>query len=112
MVATAATASLLLVSSLQPNTGGKTGGGIKGVPSSVDVRRIKTKSVNGGMQIKANAHALQRTFINKLPDWSMILATITTIFLAVEKQWMMLELKTKRHDMLADLDPFGLGRIV
>nr|GEV56137.1 chloroplast acyl-acylcarrier protein thioesterase B [Tanacetum cinerariifolium] len=40
--------------------GGKTGGGIKGVPSSVDVHGIKTKSVNGGMQVKANAQALQR----------------------------------------------------
>lgn len=136
MVATAATASLFPVSSPQPNSGGKTGGSIKGVPSSVDVRGIKSKSVNGGMQVKANAQApaevngtrvrsvngvktddsfashAPRTFINQLPDWSMLLAAITTIFLAAEKQWMMLEWKTKRPDMLADLDPFGLGRIV
>ncbi|XP_022899586.1 palmitoyl-acyl carrier protein thioesterase, chloroplastic-like isoform X2 [Olea europaea var. sylvestris] len=51
-----------------------------------------------------------RTFINQLPDWSMLLAAITTIFLAAEKQWMMLDWKPRRPDMLAD--PFGLGRIV
>ncbi|CAI9299759.1 unnamed protein product [Lactuca saligna] len=53
-----------------------------------------------------------RTFINQLPDWIMLLAAITTIFLAAEKQWMMLDWKTKRPDMLSDLDPFGLGRMV
>nr|GEZ24186.1 hypothetical protein [Tanacetum cinerariifolium] len=83
---------------------GQTGGGIKGVPSSVDVHGIKTKYVNGGMQVKANAHALQR-----LEHASCYY--ITTIFLAAEKQWMMLEWKIKWPD-IADLDPFGLGRIV
>ncbi|KAL7586149.1 hypothetical protein Lser_V15G39109 [Lactuca serriola] len=138
MVATAATASLFPVSSPQPN-GAKTSGKHGGVPDNLDVRGIKTKSVNSGsngMQVKANAQAptevngsrvrlmngiktddnltshAPRTFINQLPDWSMLLAAITTIFLAAEKQWMMLEWKTKRPDMLADLDPFGLGRIV
>nr|GEU36505.1 hypothetical protein [Tanacetum cinerariifolium] len=43
---------------------------------------------------------------------SMLLASITTIFLATEKQWMMLDWKIKRTDMLADLDSFGLGRLV
>uniref|UniRef100_A0A9R1V568 Acyl-[acyl-carrier-protein] hydrolase n=1 Tax=Lactuca sativa TaxID=4236 RepID=A0A9R1V568_LACSA len=42
----------------------------------------------------------------------MLLAAISTIFLATEKQWMMLDWKTKRPDMLSDLDPFGLGRMV
>ncbi|CAN1215121.1 Palmitoyl-acyl carrier protein thioesterase, chloroplastic [Linum perenne] len=51
-----------------------------------------------------------RTFINTLPDWSVLLAAITTIFLAAEKQWTMLDWKPKRPDML--IDPFGLGRIV
>ncbi|KAK4479169.1 hypothetical protein RD792_014680 [Penstemon davidsonii] len=51
-----------------------------------------------------------KTFINKLLDWSMLLAAITTLFLAAEKQWMMLDWKPKRPDML--VDPFGLGRIV
>ncbi|KAI3513769.1 hypothetical protein L1887_11916 [Cichorium endivia] len=136
MVATAATASLFPLSSPQPN-GVKTPGKHGGIPDSVDVRGIKTKSVtSGSMQVKANAQApaevngtrvklmngvktddnltshAPRTFINQLPDWSMLLAAITTIFLAAEKQWMMLEWKTKRPDMLADLDPFSLGRIV
>lgn len=52
----------------------------------------------------------QRTFINQLPDWSMLLAAITTVFLAAEKQWMMLDWKPRRPDML--VDPFGLGKIV
>ena len=139
MVATAATASLFPVSSPQPN-GAKSSGNLRGVPDSVDVRKIKTKSVTSGgnMQVKANAQAptevngtrvrlmngsiktddsnvtshAPRTFINQLPDWSMLLAAITTIFFAAEKQWRMLEWKAKRPDMLADLDPFGLGRIV
>ncbi|CAN0900819.1 Palmitoyl-acyl carrier protein thioesterase, chloroplastic [Linum grandiflorum] len=51
-----------------------------------------------------------RTFINTLPDWSVLLAAITTIFLAAEKQWTTLDWKPKRPDML--IDPFGLGRIV
>lgn len=136
MVATAATASLFPVSSPQPHSGAKKSGKLGGVPDSVDVRGIKTKSFTsgGGLQVKANAQApaevngtrvrtmiktddnstshVPRTFINQLPDWSMLLAAITTIFLAAEKQWMMLDWKTKRPDMLADLDPFGLGRIV
>ncbi|KAL5572715.1 hypothetical protein UlMin_022312 [Ulmus minor] len=40
----------------------------------------------------------------------MLLAAITTLFLAAEKQWMMLDWKPKRPDML--VDPFGLGRFV
>ncbi|GJT99051.1 acyl-ACP thioesterase [Tanacetum coccineum] len=43
---------------------------------------------------------------------SMLLASITTIFLAAEKQWMTLDWKPKRTDMLADLDSFGFGRLV
>ncbi|KAI3801894.1 hypothetical protein L1987_30011 [Smallanthus sonchifolius] len=101
------------------------------------MRGIKTKSVSsGGIQVKANAQGPTeengsrtrvmnglrtddscashgpRTFINQLPDWSMLLAAITTIFLAAEKQWMLMEWKTKRPDTLVDFDPFGLGRIV
>jgi fatty acyl-ACP thioesterase B len=40
----------------------------------------------------------------------MLLAAITTIFLAAEKQWMMLDWKPRRSDML--IDPFGIGKIV
>nr|GEX15564.1 acyl-ACP thioesterase [Tanacetum cinerariifolium] len=84
MVAIAAIASLFPVSSPQTNSRGKTGGGIKGVPSSVDVHGIKTKSVNGGIQAKANAQALQRL------EYASCYY-ITTILLAVEKKRMMLE---------------------
>ncbi|CAN1331355.1 Palmitoyl-acyl carrier protein thioesterase, chloroplastic [Linum perenne] len=83
------------------------------------------KSKSGALQVKANAQAPTkingssvsyatppppRTFINTLPDWSVLLAAITTIFLAAEKQWTTLDWKPKRPDML--IDPFGLGRIV
>lgn len=137
MVATVATASLFPTSSPQPDSGAKNSGKHHGLNSSVDVRGIKSKSTSsGGMQVKTNAQAptkvngtrvgvmdglktddnsssaAPRTFINQLPDWSMLLAAITTIFLAAEKQWMMLDWKTKRPDMLADLDPFGFGRMV
>ena len=137
MVATAATASLFPVSSPQTDSGAKNSGKHGGGLGSVDVRGIKTKSgSSGSLQVKTNAQApakangsrigvmdglkiddnsssaAPRTFINQLPDWSMLLAAITTIFLAAEKQWMMLEWKTKRPDMLSEMDPFGLGRIV
>uniref|UniRef100_Q9ZTF9 Acyl-[acyl-carrier-protein] hydrolase n=1 Tax=Cuphea hookeriana TaxID=36775 RepID=Q9ZTF9_CUPHO len=85
---------------------------------------------NGGFQVKANANAHPslksgsleteddtsssspppRTFINQLPDWSMLLSAITTIFGAAEKQWMMLDRKSKRPDML--MEPFGVDSIV
>ncbi|KAK9947654.1 hypothetical protein M0R45_003268 [Rubus argutus] len=134
MVATASTSSFFPVPS--PDSGTKnskhgTGNAKLG---------LKSKSASAGLQVKANAqappkingtsvglatvesgkngddmHGLAqsppaRTFINQLPDWSMLLAAITTIFLAAEKQWMMLDWKPKRPDML--IDPFGLGRIV
>ncbi|KAB1200132.1 Palmitoyl-acyl carrier protein thioesterase, chloroplastic [Morella rubra] len=59
-------------------------------------------------ECETSSHA-PRTFINTLPDWSMLLAAITTIFLAAEKQWMMLDWKPRRSGML--IDPFGLGSI-
>ncbi|CAM8888581.1 unnamed protein product [Rhodiola kirilowii] len=132
MVATAATASICPLPSPIPesnsNNSGKLGGG------SVNFKLNPNSSSN--LQVKANAqaphkingisvgltspaertrdeytsHQQPRTFINQLPDWSMLLAAITTIFLAAEKQWMMLDWKPKRPDML--VDPFGLGRIV
>lgn len=52
----------------------------------------------------------QKTIINQLPDWSMLLAAITAIFLAAEKQWVNFDWKPRRPDML--MDAFGLGRIV
>lgn len=132
MVATAATSAFFTVPS--PDSIAKTTRPGNGVAS---VGPMKSKSASVGLQMKANAQALPkingssvglktfpgivktedgtsspppRTFINQLPDWSMLLAAITTIFLAAEKQWMMLDWKPRRPDML--MDPFGLGRIV
>ncbi|GLU09809.1 hypothetical protein SLE2022_266490 [Rubroshorea leprosula] len=126
MVATAAASAFFPVTSASPDAGvknKKVGGG------SVSLGGGKSKSRS--LQVKANAQAPPRingthveglkneddapsppprTFINQLPDWSMLLAAITTIFLAAEKQWMMLDWKPRRSDML--IDPFGIGRIV
>ncbi|KAL6974346.1 Palmitoyl-acyl carrier protein thioesterase, chloroplastic [Sarracenia purpurea var. burkii] len=135
MVATAATSAFFPVASSPPESGAKTSSKLGGVPANVDARGIKSKSSStGNLQVKANAQAPSkvngtkigvmeglknednvqspppRTFINQLPDWSMLLAAITTIFLAAEKQWMMLDWKPRRPDML--MDPFGLGKIV
>ncbi|CAN6540897.1 unnamed protein product [Malus baccata var. baccata] len=130
MVATATTASFFPVSS--PNSGSSS----KNAKLGSANLGLKSKSASGGLQVKANAQAPPkingtsvglatvesgkhgddissppaRTFINQLPDWSVLLAAITTIFLAAEKQWTMLDWKPKRPDML--IDPFGLGRIV
>ncbi|KAH0434374.1 hypothetical protein IEQ34_026834 [Dendrobium chrysotoxum] len=106
-------------------------------PESLTVGGIVAKpaSSSGAMQVKVNAQAVPkingtkvglkseflkaeddasssapRTFYNQLPDWSVLLAAITTIFLAAEKQWTLLDWKPRRPDMLADA--FGLGKIV
>ncbi|NP_001289910.1 PREDICTED: palmitoyl-acyl carrier protein thioesterase, chloroplastic isoform X1 [Camelina sativa] len=137
MVATSATSSFFPVpssSSLDPN--GKGGGNKIG---STNFAGLNSPPNSGRMKVKPNAQAppkingkkvglpgsvdivrtdtetsshppAPRTFINQLPDWSMLLAAITTIFLAAEKQWMMLDWKPRRSDML--MDPFGIGRIV
>ncbi|XP_027173465.1 palmitoyl-acyl carrier protein thioesterase, chloroplastic [Coffea eugenioides] len=133
MVASAATAAFFPATSSLPDSGGRNSGNYGGsLPAGVDARGIKSKSSSSGkLQVKANAQAPSkvngtkvgiktdddvisspppRTFINTLPDWSMLLAAITTIFLAAEKQWMMLDWKPKRPDMLGG--PFGFGRIV
>lgn len=134
MVATAATSAFFPAASPSPDSGSKSS---KSGTTSLGLP--KSKSGSGSLQVKANAQAPPkingtsvglassvegvksgddmpsapapaRTFINQLPDWSMLLAAITTIFLAAEKQWMMLDWKPKRPDML--IDPFGIGRIV
>ncbi|KAJ0030926.1 hypothetical protein Pint_13106 [Pistacia integerrima] len=132
MASTAATAAFFPVSSPSTDSVAKT----KNI-GSASLGGIKSKSSSGGLQVKASAQAPSkingtsvgltkpveglkneddmpspppRTFINQLPDWSMLLAAITTIFLAAEKQWMMLDWKPRRSDML--IDPFGIGRIV
>ncbi|RRT75866.1 hypothetical protein B296_00005077, partial [Ensete ventricosum] len=105
-------------------------------PESLGVRGIVAKpmSVSGAMEVKAQAQALPkangtkvglkteaqkveedspsapRTFYNQLPDWSFLFAAITTIFLAAEKQFTLIDWKPRRPDMLADA--FGLGKIM
>ncbi|CAL5438559.1 unnamed protein product [Camellia sinensis] len=135
MVATAATSAFFPVASPPPDSGAKTSSKLGGPPANVDARGIKSKSAaTRGLQVKANAQAPskvngtkvgvmeglkseddspslhQRTFINQLPDWSMLLAAVMTIFLATEKQWMTLDWKPRRPDML--IDSFGFGKIV
>ncbi|XP_022999004.1 palmitoyl-acyl carrier protein thioesterase, chloroplastic-like [Cucurbita maxima] len=130
MVATAATSAFYPISSLSSSSdpkikntkiGGRTGnlGGFKSKSVSSGSLQVKTNAqapskVNGSSTgFKAGDDFISshpRTFINQLPDWSMLLAAITTIFLAAEKQWMMLDWKPRRPDML--IDSFGLGRIV
>ena len=128
MVATAAASSFFPVTS--SDSGGKSSkngvnfanfGGFKSKQSSSDLN-IKANAahskINGTVvtttPVKVdNDSSLQhhpRTFINQLPDWSMLLAAVTTIFLAAEKQWMMLDWKPRRSDM--NIDPFGIGKIV
>ncbi|XP_073275362.1 palmitoyl-acyl carrier protein thioesterase, chloroplastic-like [Primulina huaijiensis] len=139
MVTTAATSAIFSVASSASDSFGKATGKNEGnIPSSIDAfgNGVKPKSTSSGrLQMKANAQANPRvngtrvgvmdgrkiedevissppprTFINQLPDWSMLLAAITTIFLAAEKQWMMLDWKPKRLDVIDD--PFGLGSIM
>ncbi|XP_073132218.1 palmitoyl-acyl carrier protein thioesterase, chloroplastic-like [Henckelia pumila] len=136
---TAATTAFFSVASPASDSFGKALGKNEGnIPSSIDAfgNGVKSKSASSGrLQVKANAqthprvngkrvgvmdgHKIEdevisspppRTFINQLPDWSMLLAAITTIFLAAEKQWMMLDWKPKRLDVIDD--PFGLGSIM
>nr|UQT18323.1 fatty acid thioesterase B3 [Pelargonium x hortorum] len=132
MVAATAASSFFPVASTPSDSGSKATklgggsanfGGIKSKPAKLQVKtsaqappkingtKVGVATIDGvrGEDDMPTTHA-PRTFINQLPDWSMLLAAITTIFLAAEKQWMMLEWKTKRPDML--VDPFGIGRIV
>ncbi|XP_075508965.1 palmitoyl-acyl carrier protein thioesterase, chloroplastic-like [Primulina tabacum] len=139
MVTTAVTSAFFSVASPASDSFGKATGKNEGnIASSIDAfgNGVKSKSTSSGrLQVKANAQAQPRvngtrvgvmdglkiedevtssppprTFINQLPDWSMLLAAITTIFLAAEKQWMMLDWKPKRLDVIDD--PFGLGSIM
>ncbi|XP_031382239.1 palmitoyl-acyl carrier protein thioesterase, chloroplastic-like [Punica granatum] len=98
-----------------------------------------TKHGNGNLQVKADAQAhpkINGSFVgsmtcpetakaddstpspppktslyDRLPDWSMLLAAITSIFMAARKQQLMtLDQKLRRPGMF--IDPFGLGGIV
>lgn len=134
MVAAAATAAFFPVpSSSSSSSSSSTSPGTK--PSSVSFGS-KPASSNGSLQVRANAQVATkindnkvglktdpskigddspsslgpRTFYNQLPDWSVLLAAITTIFLAAEKQWTLLDWKPKRPDMISDA--FGLGKLI
>ncbi|XVF34771.1 hypothetical protein REPUB_Repub18cG0087500 [Reevesia pubescens] len=135
MVATAATSAFFPVTSSPYSSDSKNKKLGSGSTNLVGIKS-KPSASSGSLQVKANAQAHPkingttvvttpvegsknedgvsspppRTFINQLPDWSMLLAAITTIFLAAEKQWMMLDWKPRRPDVL--IDPFGIGRIV
>ncbi|VFQ79671.1 unnamed protein product [Cuscuta campestris] len=137
MVAAAAAAAFFPLGNLPNESGAQTSGKLGGTaPASLNARGMKSKSsASRNLQVKASAQAPPkvngfkvgvvegprtddeltssshpRTFINQLPDWSMLLAAITTIFLAAEKQWMMLDWKPKRSNEL--IDSFSWGRIV
>ncbi|XVF88471.1 hypothetical protein PTKIN_Ptkin19aG0054100 [Pterospermum kingtungense] len=135
MVATAATSAFFPVTS-SPEPSDSKNKKLGSGSTNLGGFKSKSSASSGSLQVKANAQAPPkingttvvttpveglknddgvsspppRTFINQLPDWSMLLAAITTIFLAAEKQWMMLDWKPRRSDML--IDPFGIGRIV
>lgn len=76
--------------------------------TKVDTKR--NDSSKGEDEAIYTTSASPRTFYNQLPDWSVLLAAITTIFLAAEKQWTLIDWKPRRPDMLSDA--FGLGKIV
>ncbi|KAE8691364.1 Palmitoyl-acyl carrier protein thioesterase [Hibiscus syriacus] len=134
MVSTAATSSFFPVTSSPDPSESKNKKHGTG-STSLESIKLKPLASSGSLQVKANAQAHPniningstvvtspvesfkdgvssppRTFINQLPDWSMLLSAITTIFLAAEKQWMMLDWKPRRPDMV--IDPFGIGKIV
>ncbi|KAB2024164.1 hypothetical protein ES319_D06G068500v1 [Gossypium barbadense] len=111
MVATAATSSFFPITSSPDSIDSKNkklGNG----STNLGGIKLKPSASSGSLQVKANAQAPPkingttvvmtpvegfpsedaasslppRTFINQLPDWSMLLAAMTTIFLAAEKQ--------------------------
>ncbi|KAL9261481.1 Palmitoyl-acyl carrier protein thioesterase, chloroplastic-like protein [Drosera capensis] len=139
MVATAATSAFFSVTPLPPKSGATARASAKvgaGGSTSSDACGIRSKASGSskGLDVKVSAQApckikgtpvswsegarnreetwspSPRTFINQLPDWSVLLAAITTAFLSAEKQWAMIDWKPRRHDVL--VDQFGLGQIV
>ncbi|MQL85600.1 hypothetical protein Taro_018111 [Colocasia esculenta] len=134
--ASAAAAVFFPAPSSHSGASAKASMGPGGGPDSLDARGVKSKLVSSSraMQVKANAQvaakingtsvglktdssttaddvsSAPRTFYNQLPDLSVLLAAVTTIFLAAEKQLTLLDWKPKRPDML--VDAFGLGKIV
>ncbi|RZR80974.1 hypothetical protein BHM03_00007112 [Ensete ventricosum] len=74
------------------------------------VNRTKIGLKIDAQKIEEDAPSVSRTFYNQLPDWSFLFAAITTIFLAAEKQFTLIDWKPRRPDMLADA--FDLGKIM
>ncbi|ONK80634.1 uncharacterized protein A4U43_C01F20010 [Asparagus officinalis] len=139
-MAAIAASAFFPTSSSSPNSSLKGSKSIGESPDSLNVKGITAKpnSCSKSLEVKTHAQALPkingtkvglktesskaeddapsttvtapRTFYNQLPDWSMLLAAITTMFLAAEKQWTLLDWKPRRPDMLADA--FGFGKIV
>ncbi|XP_008785915.1 palmitoyl-acyl carrier protein thioesterase, chloroplastic-like [Phoenix dactylifera] len=138
MVASVAASAFFPTPSFSSATSAKASKTIGEGAESLDVRGIVAKptSSSAAMQGKVKAQAVPkingakvglktesqkaeedaasssapRTFYNQLPDWSVLLAAVTTIFLAAERQWTLLDWKPRRPDMLTDA--FGLGKIV
>ncbi|CAK9172276.1 unnamed protein product [Ilex paraguariensis] len=138
MVVIAFTSVFFPVASPPPNSSTKTSGNLSGMPARVHTWGIKLKSSFGssrGLQVTAHLQTPPKvngtnvgvmedpksedetmpspppvTFINQLPDWSMLLDAITTIFLAAERRWIMLDWKPKRPDLR--VEPFYYGRLL
>ncbi|XP_074558596.1 palmitoyl-acyl carrier protein thioesterase, chloroplastic-like [Curcuma longa] len=129
MVASVASSAFFPASSSSSVVSAKASLPVGDGPQSMGVRGIVAKPTlsSGAMRVKAQApakaslkseaHTVEedspssaRTFYNQLPDWSFLFAAITTIFLAAEKQFTLIDWKPRRPDMLADA--FGLGKIM
>uniref|UniRef100_Q1W7L7 Acyl-[acyl-carrier-protein] hydrolase n=1 Tax=Elaeis guineensis var. tenera TaxID=51953 RepID=Q1W7L7_ELAGV len=78
--------------------------------SKINGAKVGLKAESQKAEEDAAPSSAPRTFYNQLPDWSVLLAAVTTIFLAAEKQWTLLDWKPRRPDMLTDA--FSLGKIV
>ncbi|WOH01575.1 hypothetical protein DCAR_0520959 [Daucus carota subsp. sativus] len=128
--------ALFSISPVSDASSVKPGVNVGGLYASANTRRISQRSVTLKiLQVRASAQSVPklngtrivvmdglkcddiiscspppRAFIKEIPDWNMLLAVITSIFLTAEKQKTVLDWKPKRLDMLGD--PFGLGRIV
>ncbi|WOL14019.1 hypothetical protein Cni_G22799 [Canna indica] len=136
MVASVATSAFFPVSSSLSVASANGSKIINESSESLSVRGIvaKPSSSSGALKVKVQAQALPkvngtkvglkteaqtaeegapsapRTFYNQLPDWSFLFAAVTTIFLAAEKQFTLIDWKPRRPDMLADA--FGLGKFM
>lgn len=70
----------------------------RGMKPGRRVWQVKAANAKGPSKMINGTESLRGW--STLPDWSMLLAAITTIFSAVEKQWTNLEWKTKRAHLI------------